>query len=298
MVKSLAEALSLTDEARVVTTVDPYVIVHTNKAWSNLTGYAFTEVSQRTNAILQGPQTMGHELQRLEESVKSGKEVTVTLVNFTKEGKAFKNKVHCIPLKNRSGNVTHFCARLSEEALEGGSVPDIKPPELVPLAPRTGVKRAVCNLDELDGDHLAQGIITVKQRTLLSEALTMQDAVVVTSANYPHKIVHVSQAWCEMCGYSKEEIEGETNKVLQGPDTNLDIVSSFPQTAARGESATATVYNYKKSGERFLNRVSIQPVYNDDDDVLDHFMAILHECDPNDISDIKNTVLAEPLSAC
>ena len=44
MVKTLAEALTITDEPVVITTgTAPYKIVHTNKAWAELTGYIFTE---------------------------------------------------------------------------------------------------------------------------------------------------------------------------------------------------------------------------------------------------------------
>ena len=49
---TLADALGLTDQPRVVTTAAaPYTIVHTNKAWSELTGYKFHEVSGKTMSL-------------------------------------------------------------------------------------------------------------------------------------------------------------------------------------------------------------------------------------------------------
>ena len=43
--KSLAEALSISHVPMVITSgTAPYKIVHTNKAWAELTGYIFTEV--------------------------------------------------------------------------------------------------------------------------------------------------------------------------------------------------------------------------------------------------------------
>ena len=42
---TLAEAIGITPEARIITTATyPYTIVHTNRAWSEMTGYRFTEV--------------------------------------------------------------------------------------------------------------------------------------------------------------------------------------------------------------------------------------------------------------
>ena len=55
---SLSEALSLSDDARIVTAATPpYTIVHTNTAWSKITGYKFHEVVGKTPAFLQGPAT-------------------------------------------------------------------------------------------------------------------------------------------------------------------------------------------------------------------------------------------------
>ena len=50
------------------------------------------------------------------------------------------------------------------------------------------------------------------------------------------------------------------------------------RSVGRGESASATVLNYKKGGEKFLNQVQVMPVYNNEDE-LDQFMALLHEVD-------------------
>ena len=40
----------------------------------------------------------------------------------------------------------------------------------------------------------------------------------------------------------------------------------------------ATVVNYKKGGEKFLNQVQIQPLYDGNDEIA-QYMAILHEID-------------------
>ena len=46
----------------------------------------------------------------------------------------------------------------------------------------------------------------------------------------------------------------------------------------KGESASATVVNYKRGGVRFVNQVDVMPVYNEEDE-LEQFMAMLHEVD-------------------
>eukprot|EP00327_Prymnesium_parvum_P016151 CAMPEP_0113234096 /NCGR_PEP_ID=MMETSP0008_2-20120614/2836_1 /TAXON_ID=97485 /ORGANISM="Prymnesium parvum" /LENGTH=599 /DNA_ID=CAMNT_0000080925 /DNA_START=55 /DNA_END=1854 /DNA_ORIENTATION=- /assembly_acc=CAM_ASM_000153 len=112
-----------------------------------------------------------------------------------------------------------------------------------------------------------------------------KDAIIFTEARAPYKITHVNKAWCDMCGYSMEEIEGATNAILQGPDTDMSVVADLMDCVRRSEPGMATLYNYKKGGERFVNQVQVEPVY-DEDNTITQFMAILHEVDmmPRDSS--------------
>merc|ERR1719213_867436 len=118
----------------------------------------------------------------------------------------------------------------------------------------------------------------------MGEALgNTTDAIVMTQAHPPHKITHVNHPWCEMCGYTMEEVEGLTNSILQGPETDMQMVEALMKSARKGEASSPTLVNYKKGGVRFVNQVAIQPVYNDADE-LEQFMAILNEVDTNDAS--------------
>jgi len=114
---------------------------------------------------------------------------------------------------------------------------------------------------------------------MLAEALAnSKDAVVMTQATPPYGITHVSQPWQEMCGYTLEEVEGLTSAILHGPETDAGVVEDLMNCVRRGESASATVVNYKKGGVRFVNQVQVTPVY-DEDDELQQFMAMLKEVD-------------------
>lgn len=112
-----------------------------------------------------------------------------------------------------------------------------------------------------------------------------EDAIILTEPQAPFKITHVNKAWCDMCGYSMEEIEGATNAILQGPDTDMNVVKNLMDCVRRNEPAMGTVYNYKKGGTRFVNEVQIEPVYDENEDIC-QFMAILHEIDmmPKEVS--------------
>jgi PAS domain S-box-containing protein len=280
MVASLSEALLLSDEARVVTTGSaPYRIVHTNKAWHRLTGYKFTEAVNCTSAFLQGPETQGENLRELSEGVASGHPVTVRLINYTKAGDPFYNTLTCNPLRDSNGQLTHYCGVLHGEPVNDREVAPIDRglASMPPLRPEP------CSISEarLQMGAAAAGGQRKRRRhgceTSLAEALNNQtDAVVMTQPHPPYAITHVNQPWCEMCGYTLEEVEGMTNSILQGPETDRVAVSELMASVGRNEPAEATLVNYKKGGVRFVNHVKVMPVYNEEEEI-EQFMAMLQE---------------------
>ena len=131
---SLEGAIAVTSEARCVTTAKwPFTIIHTNKAWSELTGYKFVEAVGRTCSFLQGPATL-HEasLELLGQSIRAKQKVTLQLINYTRDGAPFINTIECSPVLGG----THFYATLTGHQITDGSVKPL-PVSVVPAAYET-----------------------------------------------------------------------------------------------------------------------------------------------------------------
>jgi len=279
-ITTLSQALDISDDCRVVTLADPpYAILHTNRAWSRLTGFKFTEIANRSNHFLQGPHTERDALEQLRDAVRAGKHTKVRIVNYTKSGEPFYNTLECFPLSDRQGNVTHYCGVLDGEPCSDPAIPKVdRTLDPVLLAPKLESMddKAEASEGEAVAVHRPKRL---RRHMTMSEALSnTTDAIVMTQAHPPHKITHVNQPWCEMCGYTLEEVEGLTNSILQGPETDQALLNDLMSSVRRGESSSATLVNYKKGGVKFVNQVQVMPVYNEADE-LDSFMAMLHDVD-------------------
>ena len=75
------------------------------------------------------------------------------------------------------------------------------------------------------------------------------------SKDFPHEITHPNKPWLEMCGYTLEGVEGLTNKVLTGPETDPSCIRDLLECVKRLEPSVQTLVNYKKGGVRFINQV-------------------------------------------
>eukprot|EP00586_Coscinodiscus_wailesii_P022685 CAMPEP_0172491920 /NCGR_PEP_ID=MMETSP1066-20121228/22851_1 /TAXON_ID=671091 /ORGANISM="Coscinodiscus wailesii, Strain CCMP2513" /LENGTH=208 /DNA_ID=CAMNT_0013261231 /DNA_START=294 /DNA_END=917 /DNA_ORIENTATION=- len=92
----------------------------------------------------------------------------------------------------------------------------------------------------------------------LHEALQPStQARVVTSTRAPFRILHVNDAWEELCGYTAEESVGRTLGCLQGPETDMMTVTALLGQVMKGEEAGCEIVNYDRSGRRFWNRLRV-----------------------------------------
>ena len=108
------------------------------------------------------------------------------------------------------------------------------------------------------------------------------DPLVLCDRAPPHAILHPNQPWLEMCGYTMEEVEGLTNKVLTGAETDPAAIADLLDCVRRRERSVQTLVNYKKGGLRFLNQVTTVPVYDERDEVA-AFASMLREVDEGHI---------------
>ena len=76
------------------------------------------------------------------------------------------------------------------------------------------------------------------------------------------RIVYTNSAFKEMTGYSREEVIGKTPRILQGPETDREVLDSLREALENGESWSGETTNYRKDGTPFFLRWSVAPVRN------------------------------------
>lgn len=76
------------------------------------------------------------------------------------------------------------------------------------------------------------------------------------------RIVYVNDAYCRMMRTSRDEVIGQTPRIMQGPLTDRVVLRTLKDTLRRGESFVGETFNYRLDGVPFINSWRIDPIRN------------------------------------
>lgn len=133
--------------------------------------------------------------------------------------------------------------------------------------------------DELDRKRLAE-----KNDQLLRAIDSSQIGIIITDPNIKdNPVIFANTGFCNMTGYSKNDILGKNMRILQGQDSyKLIGLQRLKHAVQNGMSATGQVLNYRKDGHSIWCDVHMNPVY--DGPILRYWIGILY-----DVTNLKKT---------
>lgn len=113
---------------------------------------------------------------------------------------------------------------------------------------------------------LPPGLTEDQQHVLkmLLPRISLSDAsVVVTNPLQPNNpIVHVSDKWQPMCGFTYDQAIGQNPRIVQGKNTDSAVVRAISESLRDRSACKVQLLNYRGGDEKqpFWNLISINPV--------------------------------------
>jgi PAS domain S-box-containing protein len=99
------------------------------------------------------------------------------------------------------------------------------------------------------------------------------NSVILTEAGPGYPIIYVNPAFCELTGYGPHEVTGKSPSILQGPNTDAEVLKRLNRNVAAGELFHGRAVNYRKDGSEFMMEWKIAPIKNEKDEIT-HYLAI------------------------
>lgn len=127
-----------------------------------------------------------------------------------------------------------------------------------------------------------------KANKKINEYLSIVNNNVITSTtDLDGNIIDVSQAFCNISGYSRDELIGNPHSIVRHPEVSKEIYKDMWQTIKHGKKWQGEVKNIKKDGSDYWVDISITPQFDENGSVI-CYTAIKH--------DITNKKMVEVLS--
>ena len=102
------------------------------------------------------------------------------------------------------------------------------------------------------------------------------NSILITEASPGYPIIYVNPAFCELTGYAPHEVMGKSPSILQGSETDPEVVKRLGRNLAEGELFFGKAINYRKDGSTFMMEWKIAPIHNQHNEIT-HYLAIQRE---------------------
>ena len=99
--------------------------------------------------------------------------------------------------------------------------------------------------------------------SLKSHADIIDRYVITSSTDVNGMITSVSQAFCDISGYTQEELIGHNHNIVRHPEMTADIYRELWETITTGKAWTGEIKNRKKNGDFYWVLIHIEPKWNE-----------------------------------
>ncbi|MBN8615935.1 MAG: PAS domain S-box protein [Deltaproteobacteria bacterium] len=118
--------------------------------------------------------------------------------------------------------------------------------------------RMLGGMKDLSDSHRIAESLRLRDRAIQQ----ISQGIVITDPNLPdNPIIYASPGAERLTGYRPEELVGRNCRLLQGKDTDREVVRTLREQIEAGRACTVELLNYRKDGTQFWNEISVSPVH-------------------------------------
>ena len=211
---SISQGILISDARRMTISV--------NQAFERMTGYSEAELTGRSCALLQGPDSSPATVLAIREALDRGQAYQGEILNYRKDGTPFWNALSISPVTDTEGRLTHF----------------------------VGIQQDITTRKEEE-----------IQRKLTEQIFAQShEGVIVTDAR--RRIVMVNQAFTTITGYAASEVLGGNPQLLSSGRQDAAFYRDMWRVVRRSGTWQGEIWNRHRSGRDYLEWLTINVLHD------------------------------------
>jgi PAS domain S-box-containing protein len=138
--------------------------------------------------------------------------------------------------------------------------------------------------------------IILHQKEQLEQYIEIVNQVaLISKTNSKGIITEVNDIFCDVAGYTREELIGQPHNIIRHNDMPKDAFKEMWETISSGKVWKGKVKNKKKDGDSYSVNSTIFPIFEDDEENIKEYMAVRFLTTEDDAKhrEFKSQVMAQ-----
>jgi PAS domain S-box-containing protein/diguanylate cyclase (GGDEF)-like protein len=145
---------------------------------------------------------------------------------------------------------------------------------------KTNIKLKVDKNDEIGDALLAFNIMSEKLSENIAFLNGYKTAIdtssIVSKTDLKGVITYVNKMFCDVSGYTENELLGRSHNIIRHEDNSVDIFENMWETIEAKKIWKGTLKNKHKNGKAYIVNATILPILDSDNNILE-YVAVRHD---------------------
>ena len=252
--KLLDEYKDVVDESTIVSKTNPKgIITFVNDKFCNISGYTKEELIGKNHNIIRHPDMPSEAFKDMWQTIKSKKPWSGVVKNLKKDGSYYYVQSTINPIVDYTGNIVEYIA----------------------------IRTDITKLEEIKLE-LKENLNISNQNFSQAYKISQEYQKAISESNILSRtdtngiITYVNDMFCEISGYSREELIGKNHSVISSPQTSDKVYKKMWETISAKKIWRGQLTNRKKDGSIYYVKSTIVPIIDANGDIVE-YLSVRHD---------------------
>lgn len=126
-------------------------------------------------------------------------------------------------------------------------------------------------------------------KTIENQISLIDQYIILSSTDLEGNILDVSEAFCKISGYTKDELIGQNHRIIRHPDMRPDLFEKLWGSITNGKTWEGEIKNRSKNGAFYWVDAKVHPLYNEEDRIVGYTKIAQNITDKKRVEELSIT---------